>query len=452
MSGNSMISGSTGGPLPDALYTAMDRLPLDNIRGFVVAYSGGVDSHVLLQCAAEWCQLTASGFDAGASDTTNNKARPRDFSLRAHHIDHGLQAQSAQWAAHCETVCGRLRIPLTATRVAVDLKSGYSPEDAARRARYDALMADLQADEVLLLGQHADDQAETLLLQLLRGAGVNGLAGMPVFKGFGRGHIARPMLQVTSATIRQYAGSQGLQWVEDPSNRDDNVDRNLLRNQVLPLLKSRWPAAVASIARSASHCAEAAMINRAYTQRVLGEHIDDRRLSLQRLSTLSSVEQKTVLRNWIEHHGYQRPSTAKLAQVLTDMINARDDSAGDISWGDVRIRKYRQLIYLGARDELSDCRPFRYHWESTAVPLTIVETGTVLTREDIPVGYRQVPGGLLVCSRVDGARIKLAGSTIHKPVKKLFQECSTPPWERGRFPFVYADGKLVGIIGMGFSD
>jgi len=320
-----MISGSTGGPLPDALYTAMDRLPLDNIRGFVVAYSGGVDSHVLLQCAAEWCQL--------------------------------------------------------------DLKSGYSPEDAARRARYDALMADLQADEVLLLGQHADDQAETLLLQLLRGAGVNGLAGMPVFKGFGRGHIARPMLQVTSATIRQYAGSQGLQWVEDPSNR-----------------------------------------------------------------TLSSVEQKTVLRNWIEHHGYQRPSTAKLAQVLTDMINARDDSAGDISWGDVRIRKYRQLIYLGARDELSDCRPFRYHWESTAVPLTIVETGTVLNREDIPVGYRQVPGGLLVCSRVDGARIKLAGSAIHKPVKKLFQECSTPPWERGRFPFVYADGKLVGIIGMGFSD
>ena len=194
------------------------------------------------------------------------------------------------------------------------------------------------------------------------------------------------------------------------------------------------------------------MINRAYTNGVLGDHIDVRQLSLQLLSTLSAVEKKTILRCWIEHHGFKRPTTVQLAHVLTDIVDARDDSAGDICWGDARMRKHRRSIYLGDRDQLCESKPFRYHWSSLSIPLTIVETGAVLTRDDIPDAYQQVPGGLLIRSRVDGARIQLAGSRTHKSVKKLFQECSIPPWERSRYPFVYADGKLVGIIGIGFSD
>ena len=135
-----------------------------DLTALTVAYSGGLDSHVLLHCASLWCQSMACGYDADASDATQGNAQPRHFSLRAQHVDHDLQSQSAQWATHCEAVCGRLGIPFTSTRVAVDLKSGLSPEDAARRARNQALMTDLRADELLLLGQHADDQAETLLL------------------------------------------------------------------------------------------------------------------------------------------------------------------------------------------------------------------------------------------------------------------------------------------------
>ena len=418
---------------------ALACLPLDKASGLVVAYSGGVDSHVLLKCVADWCQSRT----APTGET---------LSLRAHHIDHALQAESSAWAAHCDSVCRQLQVELTTTRVLVDLQSGFSPEDAARRARYDALRADLRNRELLLLAHHADDQAETLLLQLFRGAGVNGLASMPAYAVFGRGHLARPMLQVTADRVRDFAKHRRLQWIEDPSNLNDGFDRNLLRNQVMPLLKARWPSIATSISRSASHCADAATINRIFTNGVLGELIDKRVLPIRTLAAYSITENKTMLRCWIEHHGFSMPSTGQLNHLLSDLLSARHDSAGELMWGNACIRKYRDSLYLGTRADFQDCKPFCYDWPELQQSLAIMETGQVLTRQDIPDVFAQGAGGLVVRSRQGGERIRLAGHPIHKSVKNLFQECSIPPWKRNHLPFIYRGDILIGIIGIGFTD
>ena len=412
---------------------AFECLPLEAISGLVVAYSGGVDSHVLLKCVSDWCH-------SGNSQT----------SLRAHHIDHALQAGSAGWVAHCRAVCQQLQVELTTSRVSVDLQSGHSPEDAARSARYDALRADLRKDELLLVAHHADDQAETLLLQLFRGAGVNGLAAMPALTAFGSGHLARPMLQITGDRIRDFATIHRLHWIEDPSNLNDGFDRNLLRNQVMPLLKARWPSISTSISRSASHCAEAATINRRFAVDVLGDQITDRQLPIQAFTSYSTAERKVLLRSWIERHGFSMPSTGKLNHLLTDLLAASHDSAGELLWGDVCIRKYRNSLYLGASTEFGDCRSFCYDWPEIQRTLAIEEIGQVLSRQDFPDAFAQ--GDLVVRSRQGGERIRLAGHTIHKSVKKLFQECSIPPWKRDRLPFIYRGDTLIGIVGIGFTD
>lgn len=418
---------------------ALTRLPLDKASGLVVAYSGGVDSHVLLTCVADWCQSRES-------------PTGETLSLRAHHIDHALQAESSDWAAHCYSVCRQLQIELTTSRVVVDLKSGFSPEDAARRARYDALRADLRNRELLLLAHHADDQAETLLLQLFRGAGVKGLASMPAYTVFGRGHLARPMLQVTADRVRDFAKHRRLQWIDDPSNLNDGFDRNLLRNQVMPLLKARWPSIATSISRSASHCADAMTINRVFTDGVLGEQINKRVMPIQTLTGYSITENKTMLRCWIGHHGFSMPSTGQLNYLLSDLLSAGYDSAGELLWGSACIRKYRDSLYLGTCADFHDCKPFCYVWPGSKQSLEIKETGQVLTRQDIPDAFTPGDGGLVVRSRQGGERIRLAGHTIHKSVKKLFQERSIPPWKRDRLPFIYRGDTLIGIIGIGFTD
>ena len=402
------------------------------ITGLVVAYSGGVDSHVLLVCAEQWCQQHSS------------------TPLRAHHVDHGLQAQSGVWAQHCERICVQLQVPFTLTRVVVETADGSSPEEAARHARYAALRGCLRRGEILLTAHHVDDQAETLLLQLFRGAGVNGLASMPECTEFGTGYHARPLLQFASEDIRRFASEQKLQWIEDPSNQNPDFDRNLLRTQIMPLLQARWPSLASSIARSASHCAEAAEVGRHFARGVLGEQVDSRVLSLRSLDTLTAAEAKVVLRYWIEYHGFRMPPAVTLSQLLRAAVTS--GVTADISWGDARIREFQAALYLDRIESFEPGAPFRYEWPSTGTPLTIEETGQVVTANDIPVGYRTGVDSLVVCSRCGGERLQLSGHRIHKSVKKLFQECSIPPWKRNSLPFVYADGELIGIIGIGFTD
>ncbi len=178
------------------------------------------------------------------------------------YVDHGLQAAATAWGEHCAHVCRALNVPFRVLRIDARPAPGESPEAAARRARYAALAAELSPDSALLTAHHRDDQAETLLLQLLRGAGPHGLAAMPAVSRLGQGWLLRPLLNVDRAELLAYARAHDLQWIEDASNQDTGFDRNYLRHRVLPLLRERWPAMNRTLARSARRCAETASLAR----------------------------------------------------------------------------------------------------------------------------------------------------------------------------------------------
>ncbi|HYN76777.1 MAG TPA: tRNA lysidine(34) synthetase TilS, partial [Lamprocystis sp. (in: g-proteobacteria)] len=204
-----------------------------------VAYSGGLDSTALLHAAGAVREHLPGA-------------------LWAVHIDHGLSPESRRWGEHCRAVSAGLGVAFHCRRVELKPVPGESLEAVARAARYGELAALLGPGDLLLTAHHQDDQAETLLLALLRGSGVHGLAAMPFAVDLGLGHLVRPLLGVSRADLGRYAHTRGLTWVDDPSNRESAMDRNYLRNRVMPLLRERWPAVSATLSRSAGHCAAAA--------------------------------------------------------------------------------------------------------------------------------------------------------------------------------------------------
>ncbi|HEY4528819.1 MAG TPA: tRNA lysidine(34) synthetase TilS, partial [Luteimonas sp.] len=220
-----------------ALSDALFDVPCgDGTAGIVVALSGGLDSTVLLHRLAARPELRRRG-------------------LRAIHVHHGLHADADAWAGHCGQACAALGVPLRVLRVAVPRDSGFGPEGAARSARQAAFADALDADEVLALAHHLDDQAETFLLRALRASGPDGLAAMRPWRRFGPGWMWRPLLQQPRARIEAWARAHGLAWIEDPANADPAHARSLLRHRVMPLLRSHWPGADAAFARSAAFCA-----------------------------------------------------------------------------------------------------------------------------------------------------------------------------------------------------
>ena len=272
--------------LEDRLFTCLE--PWREAPAWHIALSGGLDSSVLLHLLAR---------------LSNREALPP---LSAIHIHHGLQPVADAWPEHCRQVCAALGIPLQVRHVQV--ASGASLERAAREARYAALAAELGAGDVLLTAQHRDDQAETLLFRLLRGAGVRGLAGMPSSRRLGRGWLVRPLLDVSRRELEAYAQAEGLNWVEDPSNQDDRMARNYLRNRVMPLLAARWPQAQNNLARSAVHLREAQELLDDLARQDLAAARQDPApfpwlplpsLALAPLVSLSPARQRNAMRHWL---------------------------------------------------------------------------------------------------------------------------------------------------------
>lgn len=399
----------------------------------VVGFSGGLDSHVLLVVASLWCAA-----HPGAA-------------LRAVTIDHGLQKDSALWSEHCAGVCKRLGVAFEGLTVDVDTGSGLSPEEAARNARYQALTSSLSAGEFLLTAHHADDQAETVLLQLLRGAGVRGLAAMPEKRSRGCGFQVRPFLSVTRESLYELACLLDLQWIEDPSNKDERFDRNFLRSSIMPLLRERWPSMAVNLARSASHCSKAALLNRELAGVDLGAASNEQVLPLSTLEGLDHLRRKNALRVWVERHGYQPPSTAQLERIDADLVCGSAESAGHVSFGRAQIRRYSAQLYLAQRSCFEDVPSFFYEWSSRRKDLIISETGQVLGAADLDLPWLPDDQLLIVRNRVGGERIRLQGHKNSTSVKALLQQNRIPPWQRNRLPLIYWNDCLIGIAGIGFS-
>lgn len=420
------------------------RLTLDNFRAtlqrhpppprYWIAYSGGVDSHVLL----DLCARLQRSMQAAPVFT-------------AVHIHHGLQREADAWASHCELACRELSIPFLLVKVDASAEPGESPEEAARRARYRAIRSRLSAEEIVLTAQHRDDQAETLLLQLMRGAGLAGLAAMPECSNLGPGFLLRPLLNHSRRQLQTYAEEHDLRWIDDPSNLNLGHDRNFLRHQVIPLLEKRWPGVVKALSRTAGHCAEA--------QRLLGDLADDlcrstRRadgisLDVARLSLLRAEDQRLVLRAWLRRAGYRMPPAVVIERILNEVLPAGPDKTPIVSWREGEVRRYRDGLFL-LRPQFPIDPSVRISWDgSSALELpdnngeldVSVTSGCAVDAEtwrraSITVRYRQ-----------GGETCRLAGRTGTHTLKKLFQELGIPPWLRGRAPLVYINDELAVVAG-----
>lgn len=291
-----------------------------------VAYSGGLDSHVLL--------------DLARKTFSNDK-------ISAIHIHHGLSPNADGWVEHCEKVCSNLQIPLTVLWVDARVTDGSSPEEVAREARLKAFEEILQENECLLLGHHEEDQAETILLRLFRGAGPLGLSGMPEKGKLGKGEFIRPLLGISKENILEYARAQKLEWIEDESNFDSRFDRNFLRHEILPQLKARWPRVLRSVGRSGDLCLETATAVQVLAmqdiQRTKGE---DATLSVSRLLELDPIRRKGVIRYWLQTLDFALPSRDHMERIDREVLLAKPGSHPRLKIGEYEIRREKDRLFV----------------------------------------------------------------------------------------------------------
>jgi len=372
-----------------------------DLRGKRVAagLSGGVDSVVLLHLLRD----LASGFG---------------FRLSAIHVHHGLSPNADSWARFCRSLCRRRKVPFTVRRVRVT-RNGAGLEAAARGARYRCYRT-LRAD-VIALGHQLDDQAETVLMNLLRGAGLAGASGMRASAPFDDKRVVRPLLGVSREAIVRFAKANRLEWIEDESNRDESLTRNYLRQRVGPLLGARYPRWRENLARAARHFAHA------------------------------DADANRMLRTFLKGHGLRAPSEAKLAEMLRQLTQAKRGGKVRIAHDGAELRVYRGNVVLDRSASPVTFAPVRWTGKSR---LSLPGLGGELS-------FRRALGTGIDASRMKGEvtiRLRSGGEKLqpdeHRPrrtLKNLFQEAGVPPWERDRLPLLYCEDHLVWVPGLGID-
>jgi tRNA(Ile)-lysidine synthase len=415
-----------------SLRAVLDAHTPASATGFVVALSGGADSASLLAAA---CAL-GSAFGAAF----------RGLPLRAVHIDHGLQPAAASFREFCAALCARLDVPLTVIPITVETPPGASIEAAARDARYAAPAAALRPGECLLTAHHREDQAETLLLQALRGAGLKGMSAMPLCRPFGPGWHLRPLLDVPQIELLAFVASTSCVSVLDPMNENLRFDRGYLRRQVWPLIESRWPGAAATLARTAQHAGEAQeLLDRAAAADV-GRLRDGDALSVPGLRALSSPERINALRLWLRDAGVEPPSTARLNEALRQIFEAEADHLPAIVWDDYALRRYRQRLFL------TEAHPPRLegtrHWRVAPDSRVDLGPGSGALRWTAQLGgldVQRLPETLTVRRRDGGETLKPGVRARTHSVQHLCQSQGVLPWLRDALPLVFADNTLIAV-------
>jgi tRNA(Ile)-lysidine synthase len=373
------------------------------------------------------------------------------FELRAVHVHHGLSPHADDWAEFCKRLCASHSLELTLHRVRIALDDSAGIEAAARRERQ-RIFAALDAD-FLLTAHQQDDQAETLLLQLLRGAGPKGLAAMAELQSRPGWRAAqlRPLLDVTRAELQDYARTHGLAWVEDESNQDTRYRRNALRQQVMPLLATHFPGAGATLARAAALQADAAELLDDLAQLDALDALSEGRLDCAALARLSTPRARNLLRRFIELHGQPLPNARRLNEALHQLLDARRDARVCVNLGPVELWRFRGGAYLAPAAPPSG-DPVVWRGErSVFVPAAGVsvhmepKTGVGLKREAL------VAGETTLGVRQGGERMRLHAGGPHRSLKNLLQEHGIPPWQRDRLPLLWCNGRLAWAAGIGIE-
>ena len=395
-----------------------------------IAFSGGLDSSVLLHLLADWAR--------------HEELPP----LYAIHVHHGLQPAGDAWPAHCARVCEQLGMALEVVRVQV--MPGASLEQAARSARYQAFCERLKPCEVLLSAQHRDDQAETLLFRLLRGAGVRGLAAMPASRPLGQGSLVRPLLDCSRAKLQAYAQSHGIAWIEDPSNADERFSRNFLRRQVMPLLAERWPQVTANIARSAGHLGEAQQLLDELAAMDLatvhGVSACPRfilpSLDLSAVSALSDARQRNLLRHWLAP--LTRLPDSDHWAGWCDLRDAATDAAPIWKLTDGELHRADGRLWWLSGEWLRPLDPLDLACDSFSESVELPDNGHVHLQGELPQGrwhlrYRQ-----------GGESLQLPGRG-RRDLKRLLNELRVPAFVRPRLPLLFAGDELMAVANLSQS-
>ncbi|MBA4286899.1 MAG: tRNA lysidine(34) synthetase TilS [Xanthomonadaceae bacterium] len=406
---------------PVALMPPLPALP-DGAR-VLVGYSGGLDSTVLLHALAA----------AGAPGLT------------AVHVHHGLQAAADDWARHAATVCAALAVPLIACRARIAADAAAGPEGAAREARYALLRAQMRPGDLLVTAHHRDDQVETVLLRLIRGVGVHGLAAMRPLTTFAPGQLWRPLLDQPRAALRDYAERHALTWVDDPHNDDPRYARSWLRQQFLPGLRARFPQTDDSLARTARLAGEATDL---LDELAAADHAATAcgmALSVSALLALSPARRHNLIRWWLARQQFRAPFAVTLDRIDRELLAAGSDAEPLIHWPGCELRRHRDRL-LAMAPLAAEPPPGDWGlWQSRAAPALPTGCGALFSDHAPPQPLR-------IRSLMPGEAIRLAGHPHRKRCRNLFQECGIPRWARSRLPVLEADAEAFCIAGVGATD
>lgn len=396
-------------------------------KRLVIAYSGGLDSTVLLHALA-------------VSEELHGK------SLLAVYVDHGLHERSGHWGDHCESFARSLDVEFTRLAVDIMTDAGKGTEAAARTARYDMFRSLIREGDWLLSAHHKDDQAETLLLNLMRGSGPSGLSGIAECRPFALGWLVRPLLPFSQTELRTYADAHDLSWIDDPSNEDRQFDRNFLRHEILPRFEERWPGVSGRLQQSALLASEAAtMLDQLADDdlQALADRPD--RLSLDGLRALPPERQRNVIRYVVRELGLPAPPATQLRSIVADLLPAREDAQPLVQWKGAEVRRYRDQVYVLPENKFGS--------QELAMPLTDsgLELGTGMGELQLDAGAAQglagevIEAGLEVRFRSGGEEIKPVDQAHTRKLKKLLQDEGVVPWMRDRLPLLYSGGELVAV-------
>ncbi len=400
---------------------------------YLLAISGGADSLALTHLFARLKAL-------------------KGFQLAACYVDHGLHPDAEQWGKYCEEFCRALNVQFTQIQVALELISGESLEAKARDIRYRALAGQMPQGGTLVTAHHLNDQAETFLIQLLRGAGPKGLAAMPEIKQFGNGFHVRPLLSVSRQAIEQYCIEHEIKWLEDPSNLDEKFDRNYIRHQLMPIIVQRWPSASHTIARSSTHMAEISVLLDEYGSDKLRHYLseDGQKFELHDIKELSRAQLKHLLRLWLQRLELSLPSSRQMEILLTELVYAGEQAQPRVAWPGVEIRRYRQALYATKPFHMPPetwCQTWDLHQ-----PLNLPADLGILNAHYGGAGIslnKQQHRRLKVRFYQGGERLLMRGG-FHQRLKKWFQQQAMPPWERRRVPLLVLDEEIIHIVGTNY--
>ncbi|MHB8252243.1 MAG: tRNA lysidine(34) synthetase TilS [Acidiferrobacter sp.] len=413
---------------PEWLAGALARLAITTADPLLVGFSGGLDSTALLHALAKLSWPA----------------------LRAVHIDHGLRPESKAWGVQAMRTAHDLGVPCEVVTVNI-AQRGQGIEASARAARYEALGATMGPQEVLVVAHHANDQAETMILQLLRGTGLAGAAGMSPVRPFGGGRLVRPLLDMTRAALADYAATEGLSFIEDDSNTDLRFARNYIRHAVWPVLERRWPKGHEALGRGARHLQSAQRLLLAYVDEDVRRCTDHNgALLLSPMRILSQEAQAWVLRSWIRRQGGLAPSETSCQAILAAFrIIPRSRQQMLRLRGGGALRRYRERVLWA--DSVAPAVPVAWRgiWELPAAYPIPGGDRQLVARPMRGQGLsadRLADRSLVVCSRTFGARVYLPGRG-HRSLKKFLQELGIAPWERARVVLVFDASALIAIPG-----